>query len=259
MNFAYTGLIRCEHCGCLLTAELKKGKYIYYHCTGNKGGNCKRDYINETKVDKSIAEVLKLIIIPENIRLLVAKQLKEVHELKNGYSKEVKSNLQKQIVTLENRIENAFELKLDGTITHEFWKAQNDKWQAEKDKIYIQLEEINKLNKQFYEQADTLLSFTDNAYEYYLKGNIAQRRKILEIISEKITYKDKAFNLILKPVFQTILENQYIVNTKNANNRTLENGIKKGLETDLSPNYIKNSPGWTRTNNLPVNSRLLRH
>lgn len=179
MNFAYTGLIRCEHCGCLLTAELKKGKYIYYHCTGNKGGNCKRDYINETKVDKSIAEVLKLIIIPENIRLLVAKQLKEVHELKNGYSKEVKSNLQKQIVTLENRIENAFELKLDGTITHEFWKAQNDKWQAEKDKIYIQLEEINKLNKQFYEQADTLLSFTDNAYEYYLKGNIAQRRKIL--------------------------------------------------------------------------------
>ena len=258
-DFAYTGLIRCEHCGCLLTAELKKGKYIYYHCTGNKGGNCKRDYINETKIDKAIAEVLKLIIIPENIRLLVAKQLKEVHEIKNDYSKEVKSNLQKQITTLENRIENAFELKLDGTITHEFWKAQNDKWQAEKDKIYIQLEEINKLDKQFYEQADTLLSFTDNAYEYYLKGNIAQRRKILEIISEKITYKDKTFNLILKPVFQTIVENQYILNTKNANTRTLENGIKKEVETDLTSLNRKNSPGWTRTNNLPVNSRLLRH
>lgn len=258
-EFAYTGLIRCEHCGCLLTAELKKGKYIYYHCTGNKGGNCKRDYINETKIDKAIAEVLKLIIIPENIRLLVAKQLKEVHELKNDYSKEVKSNLQKQITTLENRIENAFELKLDGTITHEFWKAQNDKWQAEKDKIYIQLEEINKLNKQFYEQADTLLSFTDNAYEYYLKGNIAQRRKILEIISEKITYKDKTFNLILKPVFQTIAENQYKIAQNLYNNRTLENGTKKEVETDLTPLNRKNSPGWTRTNNLPVNSRLLRH
>lgn len=205
-EFAYTGLIRCEHCGCLLTAELKKGKYIYYHCTGNKGGNCKRDYINETKIEKAIAEVLKLIIIPENIRLLVAKQLKEVHELKNGYSKEVKSNLQKQIVTLENRIEKAFEDKLDGNITQEQWKSFNEKWQTEKDKMFIQLEEINKLDKQFYEQADSLLKFTDNAYEYYQQGTIAQRRKILEIISEKITYKDKAFNLILKPVFQTIVD-----------------------------------------------------
>ena len=79
------------------------------------------------------------------------------------------------------------------------------------------------------------------------------------IISEKITYKDKVFNLHLKPVFQTIAENQYNLRGRNGNNRTLENGTKKGLETDLSPNVRKNSPGWTRTNNLPVNSRLLRH
>ena len=202
---------------------------------------------------------MKLIIIPSDIRQKIANALKIVHEKKNGYSKEVKANLQKQITTLENRIENAFELKLDGTITHDFWQKQNDKWQVEKDKMYIQLEEINKLDKQFYEQADALLRFTDNAYEYYHKGTIAQRRKILEIISEKITYKDKTFNLILKPVFQTIVENRYILNTKNAKNRTLENGIKKGLETNSNPNSLNGSPGWTRTNNLPVNSRLLRH
>ena len=242
-----------------MTAELKKGKYIYYHCTGNKGGDCKRDYINETKIDKAIAEVLKLIIIPSSVRQKIANELKVLHERKNGYSKEVKANLQKQITTLEKRIENAFELKLDGTITHDFWQKQNDKRQAEKDKMYIQLQEINKLDKQFYEQSDALLRFTDNAYEYYQKGSTAQRRKILEIISERITYKDKTFNLILKPVFQTIAENQYNLRSNLDNNRTLENSIKKGLETDLSPKYRKNSPGWTRTNNLPVNRRLLRH
>ena len=59
------------------------------------------------------------------------------------------------------------------------------------------------------------------------------------------TYKDKTFNLILKPVFQTIVENQYILNAQNANNRTLENGTKKGLETDLSPNVLKNSADCT--------------
>ncbi len=106
-DFAYTGMIRCGYCGCLLTAELKKGKYIYYHCTGNKGGNCKRDYINEVKIDKSISEILKLIIIPQELRERISNELKIVHEKKNGYSKEVKNNIIKQITRLENRIEEA--------------------------------------------------------------------------------------------------------------------------------------------------------
>lgn len=80
----------------------------------------------------------------------------------------------------------------------------------------------------------------------------------MEIISEQITYKDKNFDIKLKPIFQTIAENQYNLE-QNANNRTSETGIKKGLETNSCPNNRKNSPGWTRTNSLPVNSRLLRH
>ena len=215
--------------------------------------------INETKIDKTISEILKLIIIPQEIREKISNELKIVHEKKNGYSKDVKTSIIKQIQVLENRIEEAFTLKLDGNITHDFWKSQNDKWQTEKDKLKIQLDEMDKLDKEFYEKADILLGFTDNAYEYFSKGNIKQKRKILEIISEEITYKNKNFNIKLKPIFQTIAENQYNLTQKFANNRTLENGIIKGVETNSTPKYRKNSPGWTRTNNLPVNSRLLRH
>ena len=148
---------------------------------------------------------------------------------------------------------------MDGTITHDFWKSQNDKWQNEKDRLKIQLDEIDRLDREFYEKADIMLGFTDNAYEYFLKGNTAQRRKILEIISEEITYKDKKFDIKLRPIFQTIAENQYKLSLKYANNRTSETGVKKELEVNSSSKSIKNSPGWTRTNNLPVNSRLLRH
>lgn len=125
--------------------------------------------------------------------------------------------------------------------------------------IEIQLEEINRLEKQLNEQVDVLLGFVDNAYSYFQVGTFAQKRKIIEIISEKVSYKDKTLNIELKPIFQSIVENQYNFSLENSNNRTLKNGTKKGLETDLSPKHRKNSPGWTRTNNLPVNSRLLRH
>ena len=96
IDFAYTSLIRCSHCSCLLTVELKKGKYIYYHCTGNKGGTCKKDYIREEKIDKAISKVLKLIKIPTDIRKRILDELKAVHEKKNNYSKEIKTQLQKQ-------------------------------------------------------------------------------------------------------------------------------------------------------------------
>ena len=42
-EFAFSGLVNCGHCGCALVAEKKKGKYVYYHCTGNKG-KCQEPY-----------------------------------------------------------------------------------------------------------------------------------------------------------------------------------------------------------------------
>lgn len=61
----------------------------------------------------------------------------------------------------------------------------------------------------------------------------------MEIISEEITYKDKNFDIKLKPILQTIIENQYNLEQKNANNRTSETGTKKGLETNSCPNNRK--------------------
>ena len=36
-NFAFHDLIRCGHCGCAMIGEIKKGRYVYYHCTFYKG------------------------------------------------------------------------------------------------------------------------------------------------------------------------------------------------------------------------------
>jgi site-specific DNA recombinase len=33
-QFPFTGLIKCGHCGLRMVAEIKKRRYVYYHCTG---------------------------------------------------------------------------------------------------------------------------------------------------------------------------------------------------------------------------------
>ena len=35
-NFAFSGLISCGHCGCAIVGEMKKQRYVYYHCSGYK-------------------------------------------------------------------------------------------------------------------------------------------------------------------------------------------------------------------------------
>ena len=103
IDFAYTGgLILCGHCGCQVTAEVKRNrqgiiKYIYYHCTGNRGGNCIQHNTTEEKIDTVISEVLKLIVIPSDLKEEILKRLKILHENKYEYSENKKNNIIQRI------------------------------------------------------------------------------------------------------------------------------------------------------------------
>src|SRR6266576_407526 len=42
-DFAFSGLLRCAYDNCTVTAEIKKNRYTYYHCTGYRG-KCELPY-----------------------------------------------------------------------------------------------------------------------------------------------------------------------------------------------------------------------
>ncbi len=48
-SWPFQGLLSCGHCGCAMVAEIKKGKYVHYHCSGNKG-KCPERWVREGKV-----------------------------------------------------------------------------------------------------------------------------------------------------------------------------------------------------------------
>ena len=54
-DFAFTGLVQCGHCGCFLVGELKKGQYVYYHCTGNRG-KCPEPYTRQEVLTRRVRQ-----------------------------------------------------------------------------------------------------------------------------------------------------------------------------------------------------------
>ena len=55
-HWAFQGMLTCGHCGCTLTAEIKKDRYIYYRCTGYKG-KCPEKYVREEEVARQFAKL----------------------------------------------------------------------------------------------------------------------------------------------------------------------------------------------------------
>ncbi len=65
-DFAYKGLLICGSCGRHLTAEIKKKRYVYYHCAGEEA--CRKTYIREERLDEQVRTLLASIAIPDNAK-----------------------------------------------------------------------------------------------------------------------------------------------------------------------------------------------
>jgi hypothetical protein len=65
-DFAFSGFVRCGHCGCYFVDELKKQRYVYYHCTGHRG-KCPEPYTREEAMQDQLADSLRALVIPRGV------------------------------------------------------------------------------------------------------------------------------------------------------------------------------------------------
>lgn len=213
VEFNYTGLLKCGHCGCQMTAELKKGKYVYYHCTGKRGGTCKKDYIREEQIDEVFMDLISRIPNPEGKLFdLIRSGIKETRKLKGEYEEHSVEEIEKQIKRLQTRIDNLYTDKLDGRISEEFWKEKHNLWYAEKDQLIEQLKSINNAARTFDEGTNLLENFCKHAPALYQRACPKTKQQILKIIGSNFTYKDKKVSVELTSVFDLLLNRQFFNN-----------------------------------------------
>lgn len=202
VEFAYAGLITCAHCGCQLTPELKKGKYIYYHCTGKRGGTCKKDYIREEKLDEVFIELIEKIPNPnEGLFEEIKKAIIEMRKIKSNYEETSLEEIKKQITKLQNRLDNLYMDRVDGTITKEFWIEKHNLWHNEKNKLIEKLKAISQTARTFDEGTNLLADFCKFAREEFLQATPKKKQAILKMLGSNFLYKDGKVSIELTGVY----------------------------------------------------------
>ena len=187
-DFAYTGLVRCGHCGCLLVGELKKGCYIYYHCTGNRG-KCPEPYTRQEVLNKQFSDILQGLVIPQPVLDWLADAVLESDRTERAAREQVIQRSRAKYDQLNARIETMYLDKLEGRITQEFFDKQAVAWRGEQETILRQIHEVEITRPAPVEQAIDMMRLTSRAAELFLQQTAAEQRRLLRVVVKNATWQ----------------------------------------------------------------------
>ena len=204
-RFAFRGLVRCGTCGCTITAERKKGRYVYYRCTHARGG-CAEKPVTEAALAKMLGEPLKRLRITDERLEWIKKALRESHEDEKAVQKQDIARLQAEWDELQRKIDAAYEDKLAGTITETFWRRINGEYCRRQDAIRARQEGYTDASRDYLEDGVRILELAKDAYRLYVTQEPDEQRKLLDLLLSNSTLQGGKVQAELAEVFQILAD-----------------------------------------------------
>ena len=180
-EFAYSGLLRCAYDDCMVTAELKKGKYAYYHCTGYRG-KCDLPYFREEELGERLGEVMKNIHIPDQVLGPLQKAIVQDRGRTEEHKQREMERLNQRLTAVRHRIDRAYLDKLDGKIPEDFWLRKTQEWQGEEQQILMAIRGLDEVRPERVLDSFRILELANKAYSLYVRQNSMERAKLLRIV-----------------------------------------------------------------------------
>jgi hypothetical protein len=149
-DFAFSGLIACGHCGCRLVGELKKKRYVYYHCTGNKG-KCPEPYVREGVLEAQFTAALRRLKFDEEVLAWVKHALRQSHADERREHEAAMARLQAEHTKIQRRLDAMYDDKLDGVIDEAFFRRKAEECRAEQAKLSDEIERHRQANQNYIE------------------------------------------------------------------------------------------------------------
>ena len=207
-DFAFSGLISCGHCGCSLVGELKKGRYVYYHCTGYKG-KCPEPYTREEVFEEHFTGLLKSLSLDDEVLDWVTEALRQSHRDAKQHHDAAISRLQAEYNRLQNRIDAMYLDKLDGRIDAAFFDRRASEWRREQDRLLLSIEEHQSANQTYLEEGVRLLELAQGAHKLFEKQPANEKRRLLNFLLSNCSWKGGEITATFRQPFDLLRDARY--------------------------------------------------
>lgn len=202
-DFAYKGLVRCGHCECMLVGEIKKGRYVYYHCTGNRG-KCPEPYTHENDLSAAFGGILRELVIPKPILEWFDDAVLESDRTEQAAREQSIKRLQSRYDQIQARIDTMYLDKLDERISSEFFDKKSAEWRCEQAALLRQIQDSQRAAPAPIDQAIDILQLTSRASELFLRQPATEQRRLLQVVIEKASWQDGGLRTTLFEPFEIL-------------------------------------------------------
>jgi hypothetical protein len=202
--YIFQGLIKCSNCGCAITPEFKKNKYVYYHCTNHKG-TCKKVYLNQNELLKPVMEVLRNISLSQEMIDDITEDLSNYEKSKNNFHEEQLKRLRTNYDNTDRKLSMMYEDRLDGRLTADEYDKKLEEFRGEQNKLLGEMKQYEQANTSYYITANQVLSLAQRAAEIFESSEVYEKRQLLEFVFQNFQLKGKNLLYKLKTPFDTVL------------------------------------------------------
>ena len=202
--FALRGLITCARCGCIVSPEIKKGKYVYYSCTNAKG-TCSRNYIREEALLAQLTPCFESITLSEEAIATITEYLKEVHQSEQKFFQEEQALLQKELDRVKNRMSKMYDDKLDGLIDEELYQQKFNECKTRQQEVVSKMQRHVKADEHFYITANTVLRLASRAKDLFESSEVEEKRQLLNFVFQNLVLDGEKLVHTLREPFSMIM------------------------------------------------------
>lgn len=197
-RFPFTGFFRCGACSLMVTAEHKVNRYgsryIYYHCTKrNTGNRCPEPSLEARDLELQICSFLKSLTIDQDLHDWLVGQA--VSAEKNEKDKEVtRHSLAATIRDIEKQETTLLDLRIRDMVDDDEFTKRRQALQREKAVLVERRQKLDE-DHDWFEPAESLMSFNKMAVDWFLAGADETKRLILKTVGSNFTLKGKKLNI----------------------------------------------------------------
>ena len=208
--FLFSGLVQCGPCLAegetrLLVGEMHKEKYIYYRCEG-----CLKKkrvvYVREPDIDAHVVKQLRRLRLGDEALAWIREALRSGHDAISRSREEAVNRLNGQIARLQQRIDMAYDDRLDGRIDADLFEHRSRGWRDEQGRCRRELDSYERADQALVEAAPVLLELAKRGFQLYEVQDVANRRRLLQFLAQNFIWSPDALTTVWREPFDILAE-----------------------------------------------------